>query len=1155
MNFKPLFFLLLTLHTFHANGEDLHSGFMQPPMEARPQIWWHWVNGNISKSGITKDLEAMQHKGIGGVAIFNVAGDYPQGNVIFGTPTWNEMFNFAVSEANRLGLSLGLMNCDGWGTSGGPSITPELAMKKITFSEKIVKGGLSFSDTLSTPISNHNYYKDIAVFACPTSENRWKIRQTNVQINSSATIKNSDKLIDNNFTDYCQINAIENIDNHYLQFHFDKPFSTASLVLFSVFRYNPTHIEIQYSNNGVDYHSLKATECPSYLTEIQFPEISARYFRVYFKSVQYYMAKYSNELRLIECAFLQKGEKTAGLPLINQWELKSGLWFNYDNRFVKSEISKAPNIFFKKKWINLTSNIDASGVLKWKIPAGNWKITRIGYTLTGAENVPATNEGRGLECDKLDKNGIRTQFNAHVSKMASKNKLFIGNGLNFALIDSYEAGPQNWTQQLPAEFKKRRGYSIVPWLPVLAGETVNSVQESERFLWDYRRTLADLMGENYYGEMQKLCVGEDLKFHAEAANPEGTPVCDPLFFSSKTDVPMCEFWTSPVPALDLDFKINNGPDGSFKDVISAAHIYNKPIVAVESFSSFVGNWQHHPAMLKAQGDLALCRGVNRIVFHSYTHQPDETVPGWQLNPWGIALNRKQTWWKMSSAWFEYLGRCQHLLQKGIYIADALVLTPEGTSSTLRNAYGNNVFSLLPKGYNYDACNTDVLSRAKVVNAKIVLDNGNHYALLVLPDNNEMTVKSIRIMEKLIANGAVIYGAKPTSTPGLLKYKANDKKLKAYSEKIWGSTYGYSVNGKAYGKGKVFFGTSLNQVIEKIDLKPDFSYTSSSKFADIQFIHKQIGEKDIYFVSNQSRHPVELLCKFRVTGKAPEIWNPENGTTQSVGVYLCSDYETIMPLRLENSGSTFVEFSQNAQNPIVSVSRNGVSLFPVFAEDSIFSQTQTYNIVQDSIKQWKIFKSGKYDYIMADGSKHMLNVPVIPEQFIITGKWMVAFEKGRSAPEIVEFDSLIALNKHANPHIKYFSGVATYTKEINLPKSFFDKDIVHFLQLEEINNIASVKINGVEMGVVWLKPYAVNVSQVLKPGINKIEIKVANSWANRIIGDLQLSENERTTWSNTLLNFSGWGNQKKLYTANSALVNSGLVGQVLIKSVIKKSTTN
>jgi len=1155
MSLKALFLLSLILVSFQVNGEDLRLEFTHPPVESRPQTWWHWVNGNISKSGITKDLEAMQQAGIGGVTIFNVAGDYPQGNIIFGTTAWNDMFNFAVSEANRLGMSLGFMNCDGWGTSGGPSITPELAMKKITFSEKIVTGGLSFSDTLPKPISNHNYYKDIAVFACPTSENRWNIRQSNVQISSSTTIKNSEKLIDNNFTDYCQINATDKIENQYLQFQFDKSFSTSSLLLFSVFRYNPTHIEIQYSDNGVNYHSLQIMECPSYLSELKFPTISARFFRVYFKSVQYYMAEYSNELRLIECAFLQTGEQSTGLPMINQWELKSGLWFNYDYPFVKSDNSKTQSIFSQKEWINLTSNMNASGVLKWKVPAGNWKIIRIGYTLTGAENGPASIEGRGLECDKLDKTGIRAQFNAYVSKMASNNKSFIGKGLNFALIDSYEAGPQNWTKQLPAEFKKRRGYNLTPWLPVLAGQTVNSVQESERFLWDYRRTLADLMGENYYGEMQKLCATAGLKFHAEAANPEGTPVCDPLLFSSKTDVPMCEFWTLPVPAIDLDFKINNGPDGSFKDVISAAHIYNKPIVAAESFSSFVGNWQHHPSMLKAQGDFALSQGINRIVFHSYTHQPDETVPGWQLNPWGIAINRKQTWWQMGLAWFEYLGRCQHLLQKGIYIADALVLTHEGTSSTLRNSYGKNVFTLLPKGYNYDACNADVLSRAKVINAKIVLDNGNHYALLVLPDNKEMSVESLRVIEKLIAQGAVIYGAKPTVTPGLLKYKANNKKLKAYTDKIWGCTDDYSENRKIYGKGKVFNGINLNQLFENINLKPDFCYASPSKCADIQFIHKRVGTNDIYFLSNQSKYPVELICKFRIKAKAPEIWNPANGTTQSVGVYTFSENETIMPLRLEDSESTFVVFSQKAQNSIVSLSRNGVSLFPTLAEDSVSVQTKTYNIVQDSALQWNVFKTGKYDYQMTDGSKHSLNVPLIPPQLLISGKWMVSFEKGHNAPEEVEFDSLVPLNKHTNPQIKYFSGVATYTKEINLEQSFFNQELDYFLQLEEVHNMASVKINEVEMGVVWLKPYAINVSKVIKTGINKIEIKVATNWANRIIGDLQLPGNERTTWSNTLHSYSGWGNQNKLYTPNSPLVNSGLVGQVLLKSVAKKSTFN
>ena len=1155
MNFKStlLCLLLLTLLSVHSKGDDLRDGFQNPPIEARPQTWWHWINGNISKSGITNDLTEMHEKGIGGVTVFDIAGDYPKGNVVFGSPEWNELFNFAVSEANRLGMSLGFMNCAGFGTSGGPSILPDNAMKKITFNQCIVKGGVSFSDTLPKPVSIRNYYKDIALFACPAKESVWNIRQTGVKISCSAAIKNSEKLIDNDFSDYCQINATDNIEKQYLQFQFDKPFFASSLILFSVFRYNPINIDIQSSNDGVNFSSVKKIECASYLNEIKFPETSARYFRVVFNTAQYYMARYSNELRLIECAFLQKTEVAIGLPMINQWELKSGLWFNYDNPFTVSDYSKTIGAFPKKQWINLSSKMDASGRLKWKIPPGNWKIIRMGYTLTGAENGPASEEGRGLECDKLDKRGIEAQFNGYVAKLANNNKSLIGKGLDFALIDSYEAGPQNWTQILPSEFKKRRGYDITPWLPVLVGETVSSVEESEHFLWDYRRTLADLMGENYYGEMQKLCANAGLKFHAEAANPEGTPVCDPLYFSSKTDVPMCEFWTLPVPALNLDFHINNGPDGSFKDVISAAHIYNKPIVASESFSSFVGNWQHHPALLKAQGDLAFCQGINRIAFHSYTHQPDETLPGWQMNPWGIAQNRKQTWWKMSSAWFGYLARCQFLLQKGTYVADALVFTNEGTSSTLRNSYGKDVFSLLPKGYNYDACNKEVLRTATVENGKILLSNGNRYSLMVLPKGGEMTVELLQLIEKMVAQGATILGTKPTNTPGLANYKANELKLKSLADKIWGNCDGQTIKENSYGKGRVFFGMTFEEAFAAVKVKPDFSYSSPFKSTDIQFIHKRIGEQEIYFVSNQKDHPEELICKFRTSGKAPEIWNPENGTTEKMGEYTILGDETILPLRLEAGGSFFVIFTDKSEKSVVSVTRNGNSLFPVFNEDSIVAETPTYKVSADNLKNWSLSKSGSYEFQFSDGTKSTMNVPAIPTDFALNGKWMVSFEKGRNAPDNnVEFDSLIALNLHSNPQIKYFSGIATYTKEIELSTSFFEPGKGLVLELGELHDMASVKINEQEMGVVWLQPYALNVSNMLKPGKNKIEIKVANSWANRIIGDLLLPEKQRITESNLLKNYGGWGKYNKVYTPESPLVQSGLIGPVVLKTVVIKS---
>jgi len=505
--------------------------------------------------------------------------------------------------------------------------------------------------------------------------------------------------------------------------------------------------------------------------------------------------------------------------------------------------------------------------------------------------------------------------------------------------------------------------------------------------------------------------------------------------------------------------------------------------------------------MKAQADLVFCQGINRINFHSYAHQPDESVPGWQMNPWGIAQNRKSTWWEMSSAWFNYLTRCQYLLQKGTYIADAIVFTSEGAPSTLRKSYRKDPFTILPFGYNYDACNQEILSTAKVENGKVILANGNAYSLLILSNEKEMTIDFLELIRKMVYEGAVVYGPKPTHTPGLLNYAENEKKLSELSAMIWGNCDGNKVKEHRFGKGKVIYGMTLKEAFDLLEVKSDFSYSSTSANNDIQFIHKRVDHSEVYFISNQKDQAEELTCTFRIDGKAPEIWNPETGATEKAGVYTVADNSIEMPLRLESKGSVFVVFTDKAEN-----------------------QSQ-------------------------NREKLIINSPSNSQEIVLNGKWDVSFEQNRNAPEKSEFDSLIALNKLTNLRIKYYSGITSYTKEFELAPAVFENDKHLILELSELHDMASVKINGTDVGVVWLKPYRIEVTNNLKPGKNLLEVKVANSWANRIIGDLHLPKEKRITWSNTLFQYSGWGDEKEIYTVNSPLVESGLIGPVVIKSRI------
>lgn len=732
------------------NFVRLRNGFETPPASARPWVYWFWVNNNVTRKGITADLEAMQRVGIGGVLIMDVnlkviQDGTPVGQYRFMDNQWKDLFLFAVKEAKRLDLEVIMANDAGWTGSGGPWIKPEDAMQTVVFSETPITGDHEINQILPSPPSKGDFYRDIAVLAVNGPE-------------KSSGVK------------------IENLA-----------------------------MKALFSKSGI---------------------------------------------------FNQFSPQKDTLP--------------------EKEAVKHENI------IDISRMMDQNGHLKWKAPQGNWTIIRFGHTFTGATNKPSTPESEGPECDKLSKTGIRKNFNGMMKNLVKLVGPDAGNTLVAAHIDSWEVGAQNWTRNMPQEFKKRRGYDIVPWLPVLSGKIIGNLPETERFLWDFRKTISELMVENYVAEMRELCHKNGMLFSMEPYNTIGND----LDAANYPDLPMSEFWTK------------NGGDwysDKVKGIASAAHLNNRQVVSAESFTcAEEEKWLQHPATMKSVGDRFFCDGVNQFVIHRYAMQPWINIkPGISMGPFGVHYERTQTWWEYTLPWHTYLARCQFMLRQGIFVSDILNLQPEEPIYRYKK--------LKLEGYDFDACSPDAFKHVKTESGMLVDGSGNRHRLLVLTHTGTMSVPMLEKIRDLVVQGASMLGDPPLSTPGLTDYPMADSSLKTLVNELWGNQ---SEIERKVGAGKVFRQVSPEEALGRLGVTQDF--VSDRK---IRYIHRKIDDKENYFIANTSDSTVTATCIFRVKGKRPEWWDPETGRSRQIPNYRITQNGSVsIRISFSPSGSGFVVFS-------------------------------------------------------------------------------------------------------------------------------------------------------------------------------------------------------------------------------------------------------
>jgi hypothetical protein len=923
-----VFGLITVLFPGSILADSLEEDFRNPPLGNGPYVWWHWMGANYSKEGITKDLEAMKASGIGGATVFNISSmvgkaqlpteNLPWPDRTYRSPAYWEHLKHAAKEADRLGLELGIHNCPGYSTTGGPWIDEERNMQRLVWSETKVQGGQQVSQLLPVP--------EITPFK------GWSSR---------------------------------GLPERKLTF----------------------------------YRDVVVLAVPADVQQIKLEEV-----------------------------------------------------------------------------VDLTEKMDSDGTLRWNAPKGDWLVCRLGHAPIGTGTHPVPDEllGKSLEADKLSAEQTIFHWNEVIEPMKKHLGPWLGKSVRHQLLDSYEAGRQNWTPGFREIFIERKGYDPAPWLVsfglsssvdrkrVKPQRIIESKDLTARFEWDYQDVINALFYENGWKPAAKMLheAGMDLQFE-----PYGNAPFSQFDGAAIADVPMVEFW------IDRPFKVNSR-------IISAAQAAGRRVVGAEAFTGFpqTCNWVEDPAMFKNYTDQAYASGVNRLVMHHWVHQPFESQykPGMGMGWWGTHFNRHQTWFEPGKAYFKYASRCQTMMQHGEAVSDCLAVE----ESLLFNNRMQNTDSISTRAF---------LGDAEVVDGKIVLPSGRTYPLLVISGGHIMEPEVAEKIKRLVAEGATVLSLKPKRSPGLKNYPECDADLQRIADEVWGS-------GKEnhYGKGFVSTDLNIDARLKAMGILPDFQVFPASE-KDVKIYHRNDGEADIYFIANSAKARKEVTVRLRVSGKQPELWQAEDGSTAPVAIWHEEGGLTEIPLKLNSEESVFIVFRKPAPTQdhpasiqIAEGTKPSESLQLVGTEGGGM-EVRASDPVEGSI-------------VYASGKKAAFKLTP-DESDEVDGEWNVSFAPGMDAPEKITFPELVAWNKHKLPAINYFSGTAVYTKSIEVDgKKLKGRRVV--LDLGEMHDIAEVIVNDVNVGVLWYPPFRADITEALKSGKNQLEIKVTNTWPNRLIGDEQ-----------------------------------------------------
>lgn len=1212
--FSVILCLLIMVHVSFADS-SFEEGFRKPPSEVKPGVLWDWMHDMITREGITYDLEALKNNGYGHLTIMHV-GEVdstfnPQHNMpecyLFNTPEWFDVFGYALDECYRLGLKILSFNSSGWCHSGGPWIKPEQAVQHFGWTEADVQGPQS---GLSVRLMTNQ--SDLSIGYLAVSTPNEEIKWVQVDLGQETTI---DEIILYPLV-YAGIKGYGFPLRYRIEVSNESDFSEP--IIFADYTKNDV------ANTGmvpvvINGRKLQGRYVRLFATKLKFNENDGQHS---FGLNELEVISNGNNVALgaavtardsVEQSGCSRKGLTDGLKYVPETsgdsagasvvQLKEVSEYTADIAVLAWPISSASSVPIAKV-IELTSKIH-DGQLVWDVPEGKWKIRRyMMYNARAYTRVPPKG-GVGLECDKLDKDAVKAQFDGMIGKFIQERPSLAGKTFVGIEADSWEVGHPGWSPKFRQEFKTRRGYDPVPWILHLKdGPIIENQEISKRFAYDYKLTLIDLFADNFFSYMSELCHEHGMKLYAEAYRGP----FDPITCGGRADMPMGEFWVSTASM------------NTCRWAASSAHTYGHPYVSAESFTARWndGAFRADPYMLKRVGDLAFCNGVNNIIIHGMPHQPwgGKVKPGMTMGKWGTVLGPNQTWWKPSRAWTSYLSRCQYLLQQGDFQADILQLIP------LTEWY-RQVSEGLHKLYNYDICSEEILiDQLDFVDGRYVLPSGMEYRVLVLPKTNGvMKPELLKKIESLVKKGGtIVVQDRPDTSPSLENYPQCDTQVTKLTNQVWGDLNGQDKTEHHYGQGKVvwanpgseyqdieatsiydkrkregviqpFWGDAamtitwsdeLKKLLRDMNVLPDVEIRSFNKIPVqgqaqewtgrsetncgvregenvFAWIHRRTDDADIYFVASQVADPVTAELVFRVQGKQPEWWNPDTGEIMNLLAWDESDRRTKIPLSFEPYESKFIVFQKPTKGRhIKALSCDGRRLPSPASLDL-------------GKKGFLVDAEGQYEITYSDNQVVRTSVKQIPNTIDVEGQWDVLFPVYEEKIKTVQLP-LGLWNESDDEYIRYFSGTAIYRKDISIPKELVEPGLHLALDLGVVKNLAEVFINGKEAAILWKEPFYVDITDLVKSGQNKLEIHISNTWANRLIGDEQypadLEWHElRDSYGHqgdTLAHIPDWvwnGNersqpQRKTFTtwrhrdtkSDSPLEPSGLLGPVKVKTL-------
>ncbi|PRD54197.1 glycosyl hydrolase [Sphingobacterium gobiense] len=1061
--------------------------------KAKPWVVWYFMHASYSKEGITADLKAMAENNIAGAYFTPIKAKTdpplfePAAETL--TPEWWEMFRHLVAEAKKYGIQIAMFPNDGFATAGGPWITPEKSMQKVVYADTTItvnrRGKVHIR--LPQPEKRYNYYEDIQLFAIPVSKKYRRSDEESPMVTSS-------------YEEDLQYLAQKGNDKRFatsqpgwIQYTFEQRFPCNALkVERRANNYGADRLKILVSNDGVNFDELTQLKSPrtgwldwdNGVTHT-IPYTEAKYFRFVFDPANFEpgaedldAAKWKPSINLLGITLFEE-------PRVHQYEGKTGEIWRVSLPTNEEDVNSA-YVIDGKRAIALNPAAIRGDELSTALPKGSWKILRIGHTTTGHKNETA-GAGKGLECDKLNAETVAFQFEQWFGKAYEMvGPELAKDVLTVYHIDSWESGSQNWTKQMPAEFKARRGYEIVPYLPVLAGYIVNSVEESEAFLHDFRGTISELLQEKGFQTLRKKSDEYGVEFTAEMTAP--IMLSDGMEHFGWTHRPMGEFWfRSP----------SHDKPNDILDAISGGHVYGKNNIMAEAFTQIRMEWDEHPRLLKSLQDRNFALGINSLVYHVYVHNPWlDRKPGMTLDGIGLYFQRDQTWWKPGKSWVDYAIRAQQLLQNGKPVRDIAVfigeemprrsILPDRLTKTLPGIIGQarvertdslmrnegwprqkvasvttsaNMYNPAEwvdplRGYAYDSFNPDVLlHQAKVENGAVIFADHIAYRLLVVPGQHLMnptpthfSLATLKKFADLVEQGAtVLFNDKPTDLHGIgtrqdsLVFQALVNDLFGNMQTSGGLQY------KSFGKGRVYLGTYHAESFAALGIEEDVIVNNKSNAA-ISWNHRNFDGGDSYFVANQDSIQQDAHFSFRTTAPYTYLYDVLQDRLLPIS--------SIQKNKRTELNLTFEPFQ---------------SFFVLFSENKIY------------IPHWEMIKTET-----------------------LKGNWNLQLTDVKHEPIVQHKPDFWTVSEV--DEVRYHSGVGTYSLTFDQPQQINGQRVK--LKLDKVESLAEIVLNGKEVGVIWTYPLAIDVTDYLKSGENQLEIKVYNTWGNRFWYETHKEPNEK-----------------------------------------------